>query len=353
MIINYLHESGPFGSYKSRSQESIKKAAVKDLEHIAKTALLDKLHMEIGILIKEYIDNNNKIYPGDSIGLSIVGKNGYNKKAIYSYGNDLKNTRPVFRLALEKNTIVVIISCMPLPLSSFSNNKIVINGYAMGLIWIDFLKEFLNSNIDRITTETGVSFKYDGFDVKLEIDPDFLDNDGRLNVRFMSIIHTNNIDKIQKIVDKFYKQNIRIKTGRLVFNDAMSSNEMYQEYIKRFPNLVKSTGSISFDMEAMKTFDLENLHITSVLTDPQSNVNVYYDLRFDYKVSKTSLEGIEKFIHNEYNMTLDEFKEIAYENKISNDRYYFSPEDVSKINVSYRYENNNVKDLEIKGTSNA
>ena len=353
MIINYLHESGPFGSYKSRSQESIKKAAVKDLEHIAKTALLDKLHMEIGILIKEYIDNKNKIYPGDNIGLSIVGKNGYNKKAIYSYGNDLKNTRPVFRLALEKNTIVVIISCMPLPLSSFSNNKIVINGYAMGLIWIDFLKEFLNSNIDRITTETGVSFKYDGFDVKLEIDPDFLDNDGRLNVRFMSIIHTNNIDKIQKIVDKFYKQNIRIKTGRLVFNDAMSSNEMYQEYIKRFPNLVKSTGSISFDMEAMKTFDLENLHITSVLTDPQSNVNVYYDLRFDYKVSKTSLEGIEKFIHNEYNMTLDEFKEIAYENKISNDRYYFSPEDVSKINVSYRYENNNVKDLEIKGTSNA
>lgn len=353
MIINYLHESGPFGSYKSRSQESIKKAAVKDLEHIAKTALLDKLHMEIGILIKEYIDNKNKIYPGDSIGLYIVGKNGYNKKAIYSYGNDLKNTRPVFRLALEKNTIVVIISCMPLPLSSFSNNKIVINGYAMGLIWIDFLKEFLNSNIDRITTETGVSFKYDGFDVKLEIDPDFLDNDGRLNVRFMSIIHTNNIDKIQKIVDKFYKQNIRIKTGRLVFNDAMSSNEMYQEYIKRFPNLVKSTGSISFDMEAMKTFDLENLHITSVLTDPQSNVNVYYDLRFDYKVSKTSLEGIEKFIHNEYNMTLDEFKEIAYENKISNDRYYFSPEDVSKINVSYRYENNNVKDLEIKGTSNA
>ena len=353
MIINYLHESGPFGSYKSRSQESIKKAAVKDLEHIAKPALLDKLHMEIGILIKEYIDNKNKIYPGDSIGLYIVGKNGYNKKAIYSYGNDLKNTRPVFRLALEKNTIVVIISCMPLPLSSFSNNKIVINGYAMGLIWIDFLKEFLNSNIDRITTETGVSFKYDGFDVKLEIDPDFLDNDGRLNVRFMSIIHTNNIDKIQKIVDKFYKQNIRIKTGRLVFNDAMSSNEMYQEYIKRFPNLVKSTGSISFDMEAMKTFDLENLHITSVLTDPQSNVNVYYDLRFDYKVSKTSLEGIEKFIHNEYNMTLDEFKEIAYENKISNDRYYFSPEDVSKINVSYRYENNNVKDLEIKGTSNA
>ena len=353
MIINYLHESGPFGSYKSRSQESIKKAAVKDLEHIAKTALLDKLHMEIGILIKEYIDNKNKIYPGDSIGLYIVGKNGYNKKAIYSYGNDLKNTRPVFRLALEKNTIVVIISCMPLPLSSFSNNKIVINGYAMGLIWIDFLKEFLNSNIDRITTETGVSFKYDGFDVKLEIDPDFLDNDGRLNVRFMSIIHINNIDKIQKIVDKFYKQNIRIKTGRLVFNDAMSSNEMYQEYIKRFPNLVKSTGSISFDMEAMKTFDLENLHITSVLTDPQSNVNVYYDLRFDYKVSKTSLEGIEKFIHNEYNMTLDEFKEIAYENKISNDRYYFSPEDVSKINVSYRYENNNVKDLEIKGTSNA
>ena len=106
-------------------------------------------------------------------------------------------------------------------------------------------------------------------------------------------------------------------------------------------------------MEAMKTFDLENLHITSVLADPQSTVKVYYDLRFDYKVSKTSIEGIEKFIHNEYNMTLDEFKEIAYENKISNDRYYFSPEDVKKINVSYKYKNNTSKDIEIKGTSNA
>lgn len=350
MIINYLHESGPFGSYKSRSQESIRKAAEKDLEHIAKTALLDKLHTEIGILIKEYLDNKNKIYPGEIIGLSIVGKR-YNEKVIYSYGNDPENTRPVFRLVLEKNTIVVIISCKPL--SSFSNNKIVINGYAEGLIWIDFLKEFLNSNIDRITAETGVRFKYDGFDVKLEIDPDFLDNDGRVNVRYMSIIHTNNIDKIQKIVDKFYKQNIRIKTDSLVFNDSMSSNEMYQQYIKRFPNLVKSTGSISFDMEAMKTFDLENLHITSVLADPQSNVEVYYDLRFDYKLSKTSIEGIKKFIHNEYNMTLDEFKEIAYKNKGFYDRYYFSPEDVSKINVSYRYENNTSKDLEIKGTSSS
>ena len=350
MIINYLHESGPFGSYKSRSQESIRKAAEKDLEHIAKTALLDKLHTEIGILIKEYLDNKNKIYPGEIIGLSIVGKR-YNEKVIYSYGNDPENTRPVFRLVLEKNTIVVIISCKPL--SSFSNNKIVINGYAEGLIWIDFLKEFLNSNIDRITTETGVRFKYDGFDVKLEIDPDFLDNDGRVNVRYMSIIHTNNIDKIQKIVDKFYKQNIRIKTDTLVFNDAMSSNEMYQQYIKRFPNLVKSTGSISFDMDAMKTFDLENLHITSVLADPQSTVEVYYDLKFDYKVSKTSIEGIKKFIHNEYNMTLDQFKEIAYKNKGFYDRYYFSPEDVSKINVSYRYENNTSKDLEIKGTSSS
>ena len=350
MIINYLHESGPFGSYKSRSQESIRKAAEKDLEHIAKNALLDKLHTEIEILIKEYLDNKNKIYSGDIIGLSIVGKR-YNEKVIYSYGNDPENTRPVFRLVLEKNTIVVIISCKPL--SSFSNNKIVINGYAEGLIWIDFLKEFLNSNIDRITAETGVRFKYDGFDVKLELDPDFLDNDGRVNVRYMSIIHTNNIDKIQKIVDKFYKQNIRIKTDTLVFNDAMSSNEMYQQYIKRFPNLVKSTGSISFDMDAMKTFDLENLHITSVLADPQSDVEVYYDLRLDYKVSKTSIEGIKNFIHNEYNMTLDEFKEIAYKNKGFYDRYYFSPEDVSKINVSYRYENNTSKDIEIKGTSNA
>ena len=350
MIINYLHESGPFGSYKSRSQESIKKATVKDLEHVAKTALLDKLHMEIGILIKEYLDDNYRINYNNSDGLFIVGKNEYNKNVIYSYNSDIKNIKPIFRLVLEKNTIVIIMSCRPL--LGFTNNKIVINGYMENFTWIEYLKEFLNSNISKIVG-TGESFNYDGFDVKLEIDPDILDNDGRLNVNFMSIIHTNSIDKIQKFVDNFYKQNIRIKTDTLVFNDAMSSNEMYQEYIKRFPNLVKSTGSISFDMEAMKTFDLENLHITSVLADPQSDVEVYYDLRFDYKVSKTSIEGIKKFIHNEYNMTLDEFKEIAYKNKGFYDRYYFSPEDVSKINVSYRYENNTSKDLEIKGTSNA
>lgn len=349
MIINYLHESGPFGSYKSRSQESIKKAAVKDLEHIAKTALLDKLHTKIGILIKEYLDDNYRVHHHYSDGLFIVGKNEYNKNVIYSYNSDIKNVKPIFRLVLEKNTIVIIMSCRPL--LGFTNNKIVINGYMENFTWIEYLKEFLNSNIGKIVG-TGESFNYDGFDVKLEIDPDILDNDGRLNVNFMSIIHTNSIDEIQKFVDNFYKQNIRIKTDRLVFNDAMSSNEMYQEYIKRFPNLVKSTGSISFDMEAMKTFDLENLHITSVLADPQSNVKVYYDLRFDYKVTKTSLEGIENFIHNEYNMTLDEFKEIAYENKISNDRYYFSPEDVKKINVSYKYKNTTSKDIEIKGTSN-
>ena len=350
MIINYLHESGPFGSYKSRSQESIRKAAEKDLEHIAKTALLDKLHMEIGILIKEYLDDNYRINYNNSDGLFIVGKNEYNKNVIYSYNSDIKNVKPIFRLVLEKNTIVIIMSCRPL--LGFTNNKIVINGYMENFTWIEYLKEFLNSNIGKIVG-TGESFNYDGFDVKLEIDPDILDNDGRLNVNFMSIIHTNSIDKIQKFVDNFYKQNIRIKTDTLVFNDAMSSNEMYQQYIKRFPNLVKSTGSISFDMEAMKTFDLENLHITSVLADPQSNVEVYYDLRFDYKVSKTSIEGIKNFIHNEYNMTLDEFKEIAYKNKGFYDRYYFSPEDVSKINVSYRYENNTSKDIEIKGTSNA
>lgn len=349
MIINYLHESGPFGSYKSRSQESIKKAAVKDLEHIAKTALLDKLHTEIGMLIKEYLDDNYRIHYNNGDGLFIVGKNEYNKNVIYSYNSDIKNVKPIFRLVLEKNTIVIIMSCRLL--LGFTNNKIVINGYMENFAWIEYLKEFLNSNIGKIVG-TGESFNYDGFDVKLEIDPDILDNDGRLNVNFMSIIHTNSIDKIQKIVDKFYKQNIRIKTDTLVFNDAMSSNEMYQQYIKRFPNLVKSTGSISFDMEAMKTFDLENLHITSVLADPQSSVKVYYDLRFDYKVSKTSIEGIKNFIHNEYNMTLDEFKEIAYENKISNDRYYFNPEDVKKINVSYKYENNTSKDIEIKGTTN-
>ena len=350
MIINYLHESGPFGSYKSRSQESIKKAAAKELEHAAKTALLDKLHMEIGIVIKEYLDDNYRINYNNSDGLFIVGKNEYNKNVIYSYNSDIKNVKPIFRLVLEKNTIVIIMSCRPL--LGFTNNKIVINGYMENFTWIEYLKEFLNSNIGKIVG-TGESFNYDGFDVKLEIDPDILDNDGRLNVNFMSIIHTNSIDKIQKFVDNFYKQNIRIKTDTLVFNDAMSSNEMYQQYIKRFPNLVKSTGSISFDMEAMKTFDLENLHITSVLADPQSNVEVYYDLRFDYKVSKTSIEGIKKFIHNEYNMTLDEFKEIAYKNKSFYDRYYFSPEDVSKINVSYRYENNTSKDIEIKGTSNS
>lgn len=346
MIINYLHESGPFGSYKNRSQESIRKDAVKDLEHVAKTALLDKLHTEIGILIKEYLDDSYRIYTNTDIpGLSLVGKIGDNK-VTYEYGKNLKNNMPVFRLVLEKSTIVVIMCCKP-----SIKNQIIISRYTSWFNWIEFLKDHLNSNIDRITTETGVSFKYDGFDVKLEIDPDILDNDGRLNVNFMSIVHTNSIDKIQKIVDKFYKQNIRIKTDTLVFNDAMSSNEMYQEYIKRFPNLVKSTGSISFDMEAMKTFDLENLHITSVLADPQSDVEVYYDLRFDYKVSKTSIEGIKKFIHNEYNMTLDEFKEIAYKNKGFYDRYYFSPEDVGKISVSYRYENKTSKDLEIKGTS--
>lgn len=349
MIINYLHESGPFGSYKSRSQESIKKATVKDLEHIAKTALLDKLHMEIGILIKEYLDDNYRINYNNSDGLFIVGKNEYNKNVIYSYNSDIKNVKPIFRLVLEKNTIVIIMSCRPL--LGFTNNKIVINGYMENFTWIEYLKEFLNSNIGKIVG-TGESFNYDGFDVKLEIDPDILDNDGRLNVNFMSIIHTNSIDKIQKFVDNFYKQNIRIKTDTLVFNDAMSSNEMYQQYIKRFPNLVKSTGSISFDMEAMKTFDLENLNITSVLADPQSNVKVYYDLRFDYKLSNTSIEGIKNFIHNEYNMTLDKFKEIAYKNKGIYDRYYFSPEDVRKINVSYIYENNNSKDLIIQGTSN-
>ena len=348
MIINYLHESGPFGSYKSRSQESIKKAAVKDLEHIAKTALLDKLHTEIGILIKEYLDDNYRINHHYSDGLFIVGKNEYNKNVIYSYNSDIKNVKPIFRLVLEKNTIVIIMSCRPL--LGFTNNKIVINGYMENFTWIEYLKEFLNSNIGKIVG-TGESFNYDGFDVKLEIDPDILDNDGRLNVNFMSIIHTNSIDKIQKFVDNFYKQNIRIKTDTLVFNDAMSSNEMHQQYIKRFPNLVKSTGSISFDMEAMKTFDLENLHITSVLADPQSIVKVYYDLRFDYKVSKTSIECIKNFIHNEYNMTLDKFKEIAYKNKGIYDRYYFSPEDVRKINVSYIYENNNSKNLIIIGSS--
>ena len=71
--------------------------------------------------------------------------------------------------------------------------------------WMKYLKRFLNYNIDRIT-EDGSSFNYDGFDVKLEIDPDILDNDGRVNVNFMSFTDTKNIDVIQQFVDYFYNK---------------------------------------------------------------------------------------------------------------------------------------------------
>ena len=61
MKIDYLYEGGPFGSYKNkRNSESARKEVAKELEHIAKTALLDNLYTKIGELIKEHIDNNEK-----------------------------------------------------------------------------------------------------------------------------------------------------------------------------------------------------------------------------------------------------------------------------------------------------
>jgi hypothetical protein len=346
MIINYLHEGGPFGSYRNkRSPESIKRATAKELTRIARTALLEKMYMKIEVLINEYLDENYEIYlNNDNSGLSLVGKNG-NKKGAYGGWNGIKDAMPVFRLALENNTVVVILSCMP-----FNNEKIVVQSYMGWFGWMRYLKRFLNANIDRIT-ETGLSFNYDGFDVKVEMDQDILDNDGRVKVSFMSIIHTHSIDGIQEFVDHFYNQDVRIKTDRLVFHCSMSSNEMYQQYIDRFPYLVRSTGSIAFDMHAMREFDLENLRITSVLADPHSDVEIYYDLKLDNKVSETSLQGINNFIHNEYNTTLEKFKEIAYQNKGQFDWDLRSPKDVRRINVSYKY--NNPKDLEIKGMSRA
>ena len=181
------------------------------------------------------------------------------------------------------------------------------------------------------------------------MDPDIIDNDGSVNVNFMSFTATNNIDVIQQFVDYFYNKDVRIKADIFKFNRSMSSNEMYQQYIERFPNLIRSTHSIHFDMSAMTKFDLENLHITSVLADPNSNVEIYYELPVDGKLPETYLHGIEKFIHNEYNMTLEKFKEIAYQNKESYDWYLRCPEDVKRIYVSYKC--NNPKALEIKGTS--
>ena len=85
------------------------------------------------------------------------------------------------------------------------------------------------------------------------------------------------------------------------------------------------------------------------MADPKSDVTIYYSLRLDYKVSEVSLRGIEKFIHNEYNTTLGEFKEIAYQNKGQGDWDLRGPKDVRLINVEYKY--NNPTDLEITGMS--
>lgn len=63
MKIDYLYEGGPFSSYKNkRNSESARNEVAKELEHIAKTALLDNLYTKIGELIKEHIDNNVKMY---------------------------------------------------------------------------------------------------------------------------------------------------------------------------------------------------------------------------------------------------------------------------------------------------
>ena len=348
MKIDYLFEAGVFGSYKKqRSTEDAIKTVAKDLTHVAKSALqaalLDKLYIKIEALINEYLDENYKLHlSNDNSGLTLVGKNG-NRKGVYAGWYGLRDAKPVFRLAIENNTIVVILACKPL-----NNEKIFVQNNMIGFSWITELKIFLNSNIERIT-ETGLSFDFDGFDVKLEIDPDILDKDGRVKVDSMYIVHINNINEIQEFVDIFYNQDIRIKTDVLTFRWSMSSNKMYQQYIERFPDLIRSTGSIFFDMSAMREFDLENLHIASVLAYPNSDVEINYNLNVDSKVSETSLQGIEKFIHNEYNMSLEKFKEIAYQNRGRYDWNLRSPKDIETIHVSYEY--NNPKDLEIIGTS--
>ena len=345
MIINYLNESGPFGSYKKRNTESVRKTVAKDLEHAAKTAILNKLSVKIGELIKEHINKNEKLYIDNIGGLTLVGKNG-NEKSVYGVWNgingswkNLEDSIPVFRLALENNTVVVIMSCVP-----FGNYKITIQGDMTWFDWMKSLKRFLNYNIDRIT-EDGSSFNYDGFDVKLEIDPDILDEAGRVNVSFMSVRFTYDINQIQNFVDRFYKQNIRIKTRNLSFYKSMSSNEMYQQYIERFPNLIKATDAISLDMFARKKFDLENLNIISVLVDPNSDVEVRYEL----KINETgdSLRGIKKFVRNEYDMSFEELKELAYQKRDKTLSNLRNPEYLNVIYLSYKY--NNPKDLLIKG----
>ena len=88
--IEYLYEGGPFGSYKNkRNSESVRKEVAKELAHVAKTALLDNLYTKIGELIKEHIDNNEKMYLNyNNSGLSLVGKNR-NNESVYSYWTDV------------------------------------------------------------------------------------------------------------------------------------------------------------------------------------------------------------------------------------------------------------------------
>ena len=347
MKIDYLYESGPFGSYKNKqSKTDAIKMASKDLTRVAKTALVNSLSTTVGDLLKEHLDKNENMYLRYNMtGLTIIGKSG-NKKSVYGCWNGIngnwnnaEDAIPVFRLALENNTVVVIMSCVP-----FGNYKITIQGDMTWFDWMKSLKRFLNYNIDRIT-EDGSSFNYDGFDVKLEIDPDILDEAGRVNVSFMSVRFTYDINQIQNFVDRFYKQNIRIKTRNLSFYKSMSSNEMYQQYIERFPNLIKATDAISLDMFAMKKFDLENLNIISVLVDPNSDVEVRYEL----KINETgdSLRGIKKFVRNEYDMSFEELKELAYQKRDKTLSNLRNPEYLNVIYLSYKY--NNPKDLLIKG----
>ena len=353
MKIDYLYESGPFGSYKNKqSKTDAIKMASKDLMHIAKTAFVNSLSTTVGDLLKEHLDKNENMYLRFNMtSLTIIGKSG-NKKSVYGCWNGIngswnnaEDATPIFRLALENNTIVVIISCVP-----FNDYQVHFMCHTDWFDWITSLKIFLNSNINRIT-ESGLPFSYDGFDVKIEIDPDVLDNDGRVNVKHMTISHADSVNAIQEFVDHFYNQNIRIKTYEFLFWESMPSNEVYQQYIERFPDLIRTTGSIYLDVYTMKDFDLENLNIISVLADPQSNVKISYELRLNrpgvsLQKKLDILRGIEKFVHNEYNMTLKELKEIAYQ-KRSKSSKLVSPEDIDVLKISYKY--NNPKKLTIKG----
>ena len=325
----------------------------KDLTRIAKSALVNSLSTTVGDLLKEHLDKNENLYIRYIMsGLTIVGKSvngkskyGCWKNAIHGSWNNAEDAIPIFRLVLENNTIVVIMSCALL-----NDYQIHFTCHTDWFDWITSLKIFLNSNINRIT-ESGLPFNYDGFDVKLEIDPDILDNDGRVNVKHMDISYADNVNEIQKFVDHFYNQNLKIKVYELLFWESMPSNEMYQQYIERFPDLIRTTGSIYLDIFTMKDFDLENLNIISVLADPQSNVKISYDLRLNrpgvsLQKKLAILRGMEKFVHNEYNITLKELKEIAYQ-KRSKSSKLISPEDIDVLKISYKY--NNPKKLKIKG----